>query len=140
MEKFVNFSLKLTNSPPRLTLIAVFLCIFASLNAQNKKIDNLEEKVFNQWLKRHNIVVPQDADINKWKENVLAKFKEAEAHNVKYRKGEVKFKKAINHLSHLTDAERKATLFGYKIPAQPLQTVEKVDPSVVKDLPDYWNW
>lgn len=123
-----------------MTLIAIFVCAFVLIDAQDKKIDNLEEKVFNQWLKRNKIDVPPNADLKTWKANVIAKFKEAEAHNAKYRKGEVKFKKAINHLSHLTDAERKATLFGYLVPTQPLQTIQKVDPSVLKDLPDYWNW
>lgn len=82
--------------------------------------------------------VAETDDLSKWKTEVIKKFKEAEAHNAKFRKGEVKFSKAINHFSHLTDEQRRAQLYGFEInPQKPTNAkfVPEVDPALLKDFP-----
>lgn len=108
--------------------------------SQDADLAKQEEKVFNHWLRKHNINVPQNADINVWKANVLKAFKEHEAHNDKYRKGEELFERAINHMSHMTEDEIKAGLLGFQRPADPGYVLPVVDKEATKDLPAYWNW
>lgn len=94
-------------------------------------------------MKKYNLDVAENKDLDTWKKQVLKKFKDLEAHNAKYRKGEIKFKKALNSLSHLTPDQRKATLYGFEAnPQKPSNEkfVPVVDPALLKDFPDYWNW
>jgi hypothetical protein len=95
------------------------------------------ERIFNQWLKANNLDVAENADFDKWKTQVYAKFKEAADHNEKFRKGEAKFERAINHLSHLTPEERRAQMFGFEANDKPTEEkfVPVVDAALLKDLP-----
>lgn len=118
------------------------MCVVALSLAQTTDDVKREERVFNQWLKKHNLDATPDADFAKWKKEVIRKFKDIEAHNAKYRKGEVKFRKALNHLSHLTPEERRATVMGFETkpdePSQDKFVATITDPEVLKNLPDYW--
>lgn len=128
----------------KIFIFAFFFIIAASLaRAQQQVQDNvLEERVFNQWLKKHNIKIPLNADINTWKKNVISKFREVEEHNAKYRKGEKKFKKTLDFLAHLTPEEKRARLNGNLKPDPTLAKDQApvVDKSLLKDFPDYFNW
>ncbi|KAG5667834.1 hypothetical protein PVAND_015803 [Polypedilum vanderplanki] len=121
------------------TLIFIIAALSAVLCQQDQKTLIEEEKIFNAWLKRHGIDVPADADFNKWKANVIAKFREHEKHNEKYRKGEELFMRGINHLSHLSNEELKATVLGFSAPTAD-DTLPVVSKDALKDLPDYFNW
>lgn len=130
-------------------LICVFFVIIAVASLARSQVDIqkiqdnvLEERVFNQWLKKHKISVPLDADLNKWKRNVIKNFREIEANNEKFRKGEAKFKKALDFLSHLSPEERRAQLHGSEKPDPTLAKdwAPIVDKSLLKDFPDYFNW
>lgn len=126
----------------KILTLTFFFIIAATLVRSQQSNDQLEEKVFNQWLKKHNINVPPNTDLSKWKANVIKKFRELEAHNEKYRKGEKKFKKALDFLSHLSPEEKKARLSGNLKPDPTLvqDQVPVVDKALLKDLPDYWDW
>jgi hypothetical protein len=132
----------------KILILAFFVIIAASLargqqpSVQEVSDNVLEERVFNQWLKKHNINVPPNADIKTWKANVIKKFREIEAHNAKFRKGEVTFKKTLDFLAHLTPEERRARLHGNQKPdpTKARDQAEIVDKSLLKDFPDYFNW
>ncbi|CAG9811636.1 unnamed protein product [Chironomus riparius] len=125
-----------------LRLLAIALLI-ASVASQSRDANEIyeEERLFNQYLRRYGLDVPQDADLKRWKANVVAKFKEIEEHNSAFRKGEELFEQEVNHFSHLSDEEFDNTLIKYERKGDEKEKiVDPVKAEDTKDLPEYFNW
>ncbi|KAL7014457.1 hypothetical protein ACKWTF_015938 [Chironomus riparius] len=122
----------------KLLTIALLATIVASQLTADQQQE--EERIFNIWLKKHGIEVPQNADFNKWKSNVIKQYRKIETHNSDFRKGVALFEREINHFSHMSPEEFKASLIGFDKPKDDYGLLPVVTADATKNLPDYWNW
>ncbi|KAG5678086.1 hypothetical protein PVAND_007788 [Polypedilum vanderplanki] len=125
----------------KLLVIAICLILGVALAAQLTPEE--EDRIFEQWLREHNIKVPHDEAYKQWKANVIQRLNEIEAHNEDFRNGKVKFKQVLNHFAHLSSEEISKTKHGHKnIAPDPSKVIPVVTrpKRAADDIPAYWNW
>ncbi|KAG5678087.1 hypothetical protein PVAND_007789 [Polypedilum vanderplanki] len=124
-------------------VVAIFALYGAAL-VSSALTPEEEEKIFDHWLRKHNVKVPHNEAYNKWRANVIKKLNKIEEHNENFRSGKVGFEQVLNDLSHLSPEELKATKHGIVIPDNYKHDADKVAPVVTRskraDIPAYWNW
>jgi hypothetical protein len=151
--QFSNLSLERSSSSSskkakkmKLTVFALAVFCGVALVHSAKLTKEEEERIFNNWIRKHKIKVPSHEHGQKWKENLLKKLEDIESHNEDFRSGKVSFERTLNHFSHVHPEEFHKTGTGVTIPDNYKHDESKVIEKQTRpkrdadDLPEYFNW